>query len=65
MKELKGSWLVAMIGVIVFILISISFIAKLEDKISNKPVVEKKPNIMLESFKSIYSKVCPIIEIED
>ena len=53
------------IGVIVFILISISFIAKLEDKISNKPVVEKKPNIMLESFKSIYSKVCPIIEIED
>jgi len=53
------------IEVIVFILISISFIAKLEDKISNKPVVEKKPNIMLESFKSIYSKVCPIIEIED
>ena len=30
-----------------------------------KPKKEKKSNIVVEAFKSMWSKVCPIIEIVD
>lgn len=32
------------------------------NKENNKLQIEKKPNIMIEAFKAIKSKVCPIIE---
>ena len=40
-------------------------VVELLERFNSKPKKEKKSNIVVEAFKSMWSKVCPIIEIVD
>ena len=44
---------------------AVYWVTELIERFNSKSKKEKEPNIMIEAFKSIWNKVCPIVEIVD
>ena len=63
MIQYKNFWWVYIL-VLVFMFFGVTILEYLGN-LEYKPNKEKKPNIMVEAFKSIWSKVCPIVEVVD